>query len=172
MIHQLRIHLLTKGSPVYRDIEIPGSMTLEDLHNAIVQSFGLGGTEMASFYLLDDNFAITDEIPLFSMDDGDFAMNKVTIEEILNSPAAQLAYVYDFLNMWQFLIEPMGETEAEPGALYPKLVYGVGELPDSPPDVQFDTVDQNPLIHDSDEFDEFGNSFEDFDDDNYPDDWY
>jgi len=173
MVKQLRIHLLTEGKPVYRDIEIPGDMTLEDLHNAIVQSFGLDGTEMASFYLMDEDFAMTDEIPLFPADENGFGMDKVKVDEVLHDNNTQLAYVYDFMTMWQFLVEQMGETEPEPGALYPRLVFGTGELPDSPPDVHFDTINRNPLFNEDDEFEEFGNSFDDFDNDNpYPDDWY
>ena len=35
---------------VFRDLEIRETDTMEDLHNAIAQSFGFDGLEMASFY--------------------------------------------------------------------------------------------------------------------------
>ena len=41
--------------------------TLEDLHNIITQSFGFEGTEMASFYLSDNQWNQGEEISLFDL---------------------------------------------------------------------------------------------------------
>ena len=43
---------------------------MEDLHNVITQSFGFDGTEMASFYISDDEWNQGEEISLFDMSDG------------------------------------------------------------------------------------------------------
>ncbi len=56
MIYRMRV-ILDVREDVFRDIEIDGGNTLEDFHNAIVQSFGLDGREMASFYLSDEEWA-------------------------------------------------------------------------------------------------------------------
>ena len=47
MIYRIRV-ILDVRDDVFRDIEIQGSDTLEDLHEAIVRSFDLDGREMAS----------------------------------------------------------------------------------------------------------------------------
>ena len=52
MIYRFRI-ILDAQEDVFRDIEIEAKATLEDFHNAITQSFGFAGQEMASFYTSD-----------------------------------------------------------------------------------------------------------------------
>ena len=54
MIYRIRV-ILDVDDDVLRDIEISSTSTLEDLHNAIIQSFGFLGNEMASFYESDEN---------------------------------------------------------------------------------------------------------------------
>ena len=66
MIYRLRV-ILDVREDVFRDIEIQGADTLEDLHNAIVQAFSLEGQEMASFYLSDEEWNQGEEISLFDM---------------------------------------------------------------------------------------------------------
>ncbi len=68
MIYRFRIILDNKSEEdIFRDIEIRKTDTLEDLHNAITQSFGFDGMEMASFYLSDDEWNQGEEISLFDM---------------------------------------------------------------------------------------------------------
>ena len=55
---------------IFRDIEIRKTDTLEDLHNSITQSFGFDGSEMASFYLSDDEWNQGEEISLFDLSEG------------------------------------------------------------------------------------------------------
>ena len=100
MIYRIRV-ILDVDDDVLRDIEISSTSTLEDLHNAIIQSFGFLGNEMASFYESDENWTQGDELPLESLEIG---INKK--DEILNTVLTfskpKLIYVYDFLNLWTF----------------------------------------------------------------------
>lgn len=48
MIYRMRA-ILDAESDVIRDFEIEASASLEELHDAISQSFGFAGNEMASF---------------------------------------------------------------------------------------------------------------------------
>ena len=68
MIYRFRIILDTQED-VFRDLEIQQTATLEDLHNAINQSFGFDGSEMASFYLSDDQWNQGEEFSQFDMSD-------------------------------------------------------------------------------------------------------
>jgi hypothetical protein len=170
MIYQIRVTAFTGKGHVFRDLELTGDMTLEDLHNAIVNAFGLDGMEMASFYILEDDSSLLDEIPLFPMDEktGTVSMAGVRLDEIFNDKQQRLAYIYDFLNMWQFLVELAGITDAIPGTSYPRLVHSYGELPDSPPDIQFeiDNLNEFPgeedFLDGEDPFDEFGSNYDDY----------
>jgi len=68
MIYKFRI-ILDLEEDVFRDIEVEGNSTLEDFHNAVSQAFGFDGTEMASFYVSDEEWNQGEEIALFDMSD-------------------------------------------------------------------------------------------------------
>ena len=69
MVYRFRV-VLDTVEDVFRDIEILKTNSLEDLHNVITQSFGFDGTEMASFYVSDDEWSQGEEIVLFDMSEG------------------------------------------------------------------------------------------------------
>ncbi len=175
MLYRLRVTLNADKEQVFRDLELIDEMSLEDLHNAIVNSFGFDGLELASFYLLDEEETLNlkDEIPLFAMDEGlnSFSMSNVLLKDVLHEENPRLAYVYDFINMWQFLVELVEIAEEVPGESYPRLVYSYGSLPDSPPQVRFE-VEGSENMNPEDDFDDMRNPFNDFydfDDDEWND---
>ncbi|WP_081211470.1 IS1096 element passenger TnpR family protein [Salegentibacter sediminis] len=142
MVYRFRV-ILDAEEDVFRDIEILQESTLEDLHNTIIQSFGFDGTEMASFYLSDEDWNQGEEISQFDMGGEVRLMNETSLESILDEKNRKIIYVYDFLNMWTFLIE-LGEiAEIEEGRDYPNLMFVHGQLPDSAPDKEFVAEDEN-----------------------------
>ena len=165
MIYRIRTTAATGGDQVFRDLEVSHENTLEDLHNIIQQSFGLEGNELASFYTTDEELNLIDEIPLFAMDEGLRAntMENTLIKDVLNRSHPKLIYVYDYLNMWQFLIELMEEGPEIPGSGYPRLVYSYGQLPETPPEPEFDIENLNEGLdggHEWDENDPFGDFYD------------
>ena len=132
MVYKFRVILDTEED-VFRDIAILQEDTLEDLHNAIVNAFGFDGLEVASFYTCDDTWNQEDEIPMF--DSGDVLgenkiMNDFLLSDILHSDNTKIIYVYDFINMWTFLVELAAvEGSVEIGMVYPNLLFSHGEMP-------------------------------------------
>ena len=109
MIYRFRVVLDNDTKEdIFRDIEIRKTDSLEDLHNVITQSFGFDGSEMASFYISDDDWNQGEEISLFDMSEGGSdiqLMNETTIDATVSESNTKLIYVYDFLSMWTFLVE-------------------------------------------------------------------
>ena len=141
---------------IFRDFEIRENDTMEDLHNVITQSFGFDGTEMASFYVSDDEWSQGEEIVLFAMSEGVSKvrmMNETTIEDVFSQSNTKMIYVYDFLSMWTFYVELADISEQAEGVDYPNLMYVHGQLPDSPPDREFEAEDLGG--------DEYENEFQD-----------
>lgn len=141
MIYRFRI-ILDTVEDVFRDIEIDQTASLEDFHNAITQSFGFDGSEMASFYISDDEWGQGEEISLFDMSDGNAEvrlMNENLIEKVTHKNQTRLIYVYDFLSMWTFMVELADIAEPEAAQEYPNLMFSHGELPDSAPDKAFES---------------------------------
>ena len=132
MVYKFRV-ILDAEEDIFRDIAILAEDTLEDLHNAIFNSFGFDGMEVASFYTCDDTWNQEDEIPMF--DAGDVPgeqtiMSDYKLSDLLDKENTKIIYVYDFINMWTFLVELAAVEEPLAGALYPETLFSHGEMPD------------------------------------------
>ncbi|MBT4915531.1 MAG: hypothetical protein HON66_01765 [Formosa sp.] len=171
MIYRFRVVLDNDTKEdIFRDIEIRKTDSLEDLHNVITQSFGFDGSEMASFYLSDDNWNQGEEISLFDMSEGGSdiqLMNEKSIDKTVSESSTKLIYVYDFLNMWTFLVELAEVVQEAQGTDYPNLMYVHGQVPNQAPEKTF-KAEQN-----EDDLDEYRDDYnsEDYDQLDYNDNW-
>lgn len=165
MIYRFRV-ILDAHDDVFRDIEISQEATLEDFHNAITQSFGFGGQEMASFFTSDDEWNQDEEISLFNMDDAGRDMQNTLLEDVVSKDQTKLIYIYDFLSMWTFLIELADIGDPTPGTLYPNLMFAHGEIPDEAPEKEFETESHFEDEELDDDFDP-----DEYDDLNFDENW-
>ena len=158
MIYRMRAILDTE-TDVIRDFEIEATATLEELHDAVSQSFGFAGNEMASFYRSDENWAQGEELPLVDMGVGEKPLNERPLDKILSENENRLIYVYDFLNLWTFFVELMEPAEKDHLKGYPSLIFSHGEVPEIPPAKNFiakEGSDENEIDKNDDlEEDEF-----------------
>jgi hypothetical protein len=166
MIYRFRV-ILDTHEDVFRDIEIEASSSFEDLHNTITQSFGFGGQEMASFYLSNELWDQGDEISLFDMGEkpGEvMVMSDNSLESLVNKDQTRMIYIYDFLNMWTFLVELAEIAEVEDGRSYPNLMFAHGQIPEDAPEKEFiaenmgnedvdEELDFDPEDYDNTDFD-------------------
>lgn len=153
MIYRFRVILDNDTEEdIFRDLEIKETDTLEDLHNIITQSFGFDGSEMASFYLSDDQWNQGEEISLFDLTDDASArlMNETTINDVVHEMQPKLIYIYDFLSMWTFYVELAEIVDEMEGNDYPNLMFVQGQVPDNAPEKQFEADE-----------DDYFNEFED-----------
>ena len=145
MIYRFRVILDNDTEhDVFRDLEIRETDTLEDLHNAIAQSFGFDGLEMASFYISDDHWNQGEEISMFDVGEGDETvrlMNETVINDVVYEMQTKLIYIYDFLKMWTFFVELAEIVDEAKGANYPNLMFVHGQLPDEAPEKLFEAED-------------------------------
>ncbi len=171
MIYRFRV-ILDAAEDVFRDIEIQEDATFEDFHNAIIQAFGFDGMEMASFYVSDDEWNQGEEISQFDMSEGADAirlMNETTLDSILSEDQLRLIYVYDFLNMWTFLVELAEIAAPLIGQIYPNLLFSHGILPDSAPDKLFEADEDEDPYGFNDEEDDL--DINDYDSLNFDENW-
>lgn len=166
MVYKIRL-ILNIEEDTIRDIAIDGSSSLEDLHNAITNSFGFAGDEMASFYRTDESWTQGEEFPLFDMSEGHdrkIQMREMSIDQVLMRENDKMIYVYDFFNMWSFYVELISTNFDHKGTELPSLVFSLGQVPNNAPDIQFETE----LLSDDDPENEFMEGMdEDFMDFNY-----
>lgn len=134
-IYKFRV-LSESDEDVFRDIEIKSTQNFDDFHEIIVASFGFDNSQMASFYLSNDDWEKGQEITLFDMQIEENQQEKVLvmaetiINQEVNSAGAHILYAYDFLNMSNFFIELTEiKVKEETDAFYPRVVNMQGELP-------------------------------------------
>ncbi len=164
MVHKIRVILNTKED-VIRDIAIDSSSSLEELHNAITNSFVFTGEEMASFYRSDETWVQGEEHPLFDMGEGleqKTQMNDIVINDVLQHENDRLIYVYDFFNMWSFYVELIQTNFEQESAELPSLLFSLGVIPDSAPDIQFESEDLSVDDFEDDQSEEFDDEYGDF----------
>lgn len=153
MIYRFRVVLDNDtDEDIFRDLEIRETDTLEDLHNAITQSFGFDGMEMASFYVSNDEWEQGEEISMFDVGEGSESprlMNETELSSVVDENQTKLIYVYDFLSMWTFYVELAEIVEEAEGTDYPNLMYVHGQIPDSAPEKNFEAEN----LDDLDDFD-------------------
>jgi hypothetical protein len=172
MVYKFRV-ILDAEEDIFRDIAILAEDTLEDLHNAIFNSFGFDGMEVASFYTCDDTWNQEDEIPMFDVGDvpGEVKiMSDYLLSDILDKENTKIIYVYDFISMWTFLVELAAIEDVVAGNTYPETIFSVGEMPDEAMEKHFIAEDDEDDFNefeddlDEDDLDMFSgdDSFEDF----------
>ena len=88
-------------------------------------------------------------------------MHNTQLSEVINEQSPKLLFVYDFLNMWTFFVELADITEKEDGRTYPNLLFSFGEVPDAPPEKNFE-ADPGPDLDEP-----FGN----YDDLDFEENW-
>ena len=144
----------------FRDIEILGHQTFEDFHEAILKAFDFSGDQMSSFYVSNDAWEKGDEIVLLDMSFGDPSlapplMKDTAIGSMITEAEQKFIYVYDFLRMWCFYIELVGETTEDTQSTYPRVTMNFGaaptedskELPDlGGDDALFDLGDEEEAV--------------------------
>lgn len=145
MIYRFRVILDNDtDQDVFRDLEIRETDTLEDLHNAIAQSFGFDGLEMASFYISDEYWNQGEEISMIDIGEGDEnirLMKETSINDVVYEMQPKLIYVYDFLSMWTFFVELAEIVDETLGTIYPNLMFVHGQIPDEAPEKSFEAED-------------------------------
>ncbi|RYD76650.1 MAG: hypothetical protein EOP53_14335, partial [Sphingobacteriales bacterium] len=121
---------------VKRVIEIPAESTFEDLHFAVLSAVDFDTSQLASFYLCDDEWDRKLEITLIDMEseDSDFTpvMRDTELEDYITEKGMKLIYEYDFALLWKFLIvtEDIYESEDNNPANFPILVTSEGDSPE------------------------------------------
>lgn len=162
MTKRLRLILDWEKEDVYRDLLVPQKFNLEHLHLGIIRSFELEEGEMASFYQTDNNWNQGEEIPLMAFDPEQASMPDISIAEVFSKNGSKLLYIYDFLNMWTFYVEQIGESDEDLDQI--KLVLKHGERPaEAPPKNMQSDNDDEDLFGDLDSEDE-DMDFDDLDD--------
>jgi yecA family protein len=127
LIYQLKISLKGSRPPIWRRIQVPGSVTLAELHDIIQISMGWFDSHLHQFDIKSSLYGpATDE---------DWAMERINdeVKYTLNSLSEEVQphfeYMYDFGDDWQHRITVEKILTPEEGRPYPVLLKGKRACP-------------------------------------------
>ena len=155
MIYTFRI-LSAEDENYFREIEIDNSLTFLDLHYSIAKCNNFDPSQMASFFICDQNWEKQKEITLFDMeeDDDDKSMERhpmdvSVLSEFVSEKQQKLLYIFDFFTERGFFIELMNIKKKVKGQNF----YSKCTLSHSDPPVQFLDPEQLDDFLDTDDLD-------------------
>lgn len=174
MIYKFR--MISGDKKVFlRDFEIDSNQTFLAFHQLIQRNLRFDSSQLASFFLADENWNKGLELTLIDMEnDGGPAaipMDSIKIKEIIKERKERLLYVYDILNDNLFFTELMDIYPPDCAVKYPICSASIGEPPvqlEFIANSKFSVIDEENFDDLFSEFDsgDFENGSEGFDGDN------
>jgi pRiA4b ORF-3-like protein len=126
-IARLKIILNRVRPPVWRRIEVPLEITLEDLHLVIQATMGWGNCHLYAFSTPEGTWSSTD--PHFGASDSLPAETTTLAQLRRRGGVRKFEYVYDFGDNWEHAVQVEAVVPREAGAHYPRLLKAKGACP-------------------------------------------
>lgn len=120
-----------ENSEFKRLIQITSVDTFEDLHRIIQNTSNFDQSQLASFFLTDDNWKKQIEISLLDSDKSNkrvISMRKTKLDEYISEIGQKLVYVFDFFNERYFYVE-LKEKLMKTDLKEPFVAYEKGNAP-------------------------------------------
>lgn len=160
-ILRIKIQLLDVRPAVWRRIEIPGTATLADLHEAIQTVLGWTDSHLHEFEIDGRLFGSPDP----DEDDDELIDDRSITLSAVARGGEHVRYVYDFGDNWRHTLIVEEVSAPEPGARYPRCLAGARACP--PEDVggpggyqDFLAAIADPAHEEHGEYTEWGGGFD------------
>ncbi|MEG2614610.1 MAG: hypothetical protein RR996_06150 [Alistipes sp.] len=164
MVFQFRM-LSDENDHFLRDYDVLYDMTLLEFHNFILQTLEYEDC-VTSFFTADNRWEKLREFTLMDMgeqgEEAPVPMETVTLGQVVHKLHDRLIYLFDMFGERAYYLELMGAYESEAGAIYPREIYALEEVPDQY-DPSKNVVDNGSIFDEM--MDEFEDSEGDDDDD-------
>ncbi|MCJ0932905.1 plasmid pRiA4b ORF-3 family protein [Virgibacillus halodenitrificans] len=135
MIYELKIVLKDVGLPVYRDIQLDGQTTFEELHEIIQVAFEWSASHLFGFFVARTNGKEVKRIRMTSKDDPNesfwspsikqsstYYIEEENIAGWFQVVGDQINYVYDYGDDWQHEITLTKIIQPKEGDSYPRCI--------------------------------------------------
>jgi len=145
-----------------REFEFLDTHTLLDFHNMLQDELEYDKSQMASFFIVSDNWEKEEEFTLFDMGNGSSTMEATVLEDIIFRKNQKLLYLFDFFNNRGLFVEYIGEAEEDARKDLPACTNAKGVPPKQ---VIFGGKSRNMynniVVSDDDEYDEYDDENDD-----------
>ena len=117
----------------YRDLVIDGSDTFLDFHHVLQENLDFDPTQLASFFITDNNWEKEKEITLIDMMQEAGAetltMENVIMEQYFDDVNQRMIYVFDFFSERAFFMELIEYSDQVSPRKTPFIAQSVGDPP-------------------------------------------
>ena len=125
-IYQLKITLEEVKPPVWRRVEVPADIKLDQLQRVILHVMGWGGGHLSSFEIAGEEFFDDEE----SVEDfGGTLTSKAKLNKYLTTAGQKGLFTYDFGDDWRHEILLEKILPAEKAVEYPRCTAGKRACP-------------------------------------------
>lgn len=117
-VHRLKITLRGSKPPIWRRLEVPSDITLEELHRVVQTAFGWEDYHLWVFETRSGDYGMADP----ELGHRSAAARK--LQDVAAGAGARIRYRYDFGDDWAHEVLVEDVLVAEPGVDYPRVVAG------------------------------------------------
>jgi hypothetical protein len=117
-VHKVKITLRGTTPPIWRRLEVPSGITLQQLHHSIQEAFGWAGCHLWVFCTPVGDYGVADP------ELGHRSAGSTKLDKVAGRAGDRLRYTYDFGDDWEHEILVEEVFTAEPGVAYPRCLTG------------------------------------------------
>lgn len=118
-IHQIKITLRGSKPPIWRRIQVPGDVTLAELHAVLQSVMGWWDYHLHQFIVGETYYGVPHPDYMIDMlDESEVRLNEIAKE------GSRFVYEYDFGDSWEHVLEVEEVLEPKSGQEYPVCVKG------------------------------------------------
>jgi len=132
LIYKFRL-ISNEKEDFIRDFEVRSDQSFYDLHQTIQKNLHYDQSQIASFFLCNDQWEKEQEITLFDLSDEPgqktMVMDSTIFSDHIRKLKQKLLYVFDVFNERAFFIQVAEIKEDSPGKSYPACTLSKGSPP-------------------------------------------
>lgn len=126
-IATLRIELKDTDPPIWREVEVPTSITLKVLHDIVQVTMGWLDYHLWEMVIDGQTYGLPME------EDWGTAPRKVAervrLRDVITSGTSRIDYTYDFGDSWEHTLTVGDVRAGDPGTSYPRFIAGERDCP-------------------------------------------
>ena len=123
----IRIELVDSDPPIWRDVEVPTSLALDDLHIVVQIAMAWENCHLWEFTIAKTRYGEPSDEDW--RDEPAIDAARVRLRDVTGPRRTTIAYHYDFGDNWQHKLIVTKKRPPEPGQVYPRYVAGERNAP-------------------------------------------
>jgi hypothetical protein len=112
----LRVEIVDSAPPIWRQLSLPGEVTLDRVHDILQAAFGWTNSHLHRFSLTEHRYDPSPIVTQYDLDEGDVGIleNSVRLDQFVERAGDTFWYTYDFGDDWEHrvVVESVSELDS------------------------------------------------------------